>query len=351
MANLTKKTLGMPKTAKGTVSGPRTLNPNTPPPAFMQRNPDGSTTKRNKKGVTTVTAAKPGTTVNPDGSTTKAIKGGYVMNAAKPGAPPQAAQSPKNTGAENRPYYFNVGNPNTWQTGGAPGTGGITSVRSGPSAGGPSPAIPQQPAGPATAPPGGAAPPTILGFKSGMPGPGAVTTPTGVPPTMSTNDVIANQLGTGTPTDMRGNYQDPNNPMYTGARQAMQQQLARLGSNLTGSGMGNSSYAAQLGANTLADFGGQVSTIGENAFQNDANRRLQAALASQNLNLGAQNLQMQGQGQLAGLGDILNRIGAAEQSPQNLMAILSMLGLTMGQTGSGNYNSQDVGGGYGTYNY
>ena len=347
--------------------------------------------------------AKPGTakpTTNPDGSTVTKTKGGATVMRAGAPAPAFMANAhhaptpaPPSTPTSSGGAKLNVGNP-TGNTGpGLPPPPAATTA--------PPPAFFANKSGPATPPPANstinnpiynhqpsaaefaargpaqaaaeaalmqqinktnaaAGKPAVTDWSTGLQNPnvapgtnippqvqtilnqtgGPLGTPgTTTPPPLTTDQVIQNQLGTGTPTNLRDTT-DPNSPMYAAAQRAMQQNLAQIRARYGASGFGDSGREALAEGDATGAFGGQIASIGENAYQNDANRRLQAALAAQGLNLNAQGLQMQGQGQLANLGQALNAIGAGEQSPQNLQALLALLGLTMGQTGTGDYGSQ-----------
>lgn len=145
------------------------------------------------------------------------------------------------------------------------------------------------------------------------------------------------QFGTNNPFGMRGNYQDPNNPMYAGAQRAMQQQLAQTRARYAGNGLGDSGREALAEGNTIGDFGAQIAALGEQAYQNDANRGLSAIGQAGQQQLAANQ-------QLANLGTGLTGIGASEQAPAGLQGLMGLLSGLVGQSGNQSSNQAGSGG-------
>jgi hypothetical protein len=188
-------------------------------------------------------------------------------------------------------------------------------------------------------PPTVAPPPAAPNLGAG-PSAGATpaAAPAGPPPTYDA--ALTSAFGQGQPFGMRGNYQDANNPMYAGAQRAMQQAMAQIRARFAGGGMGNSSREALAEGEQVGAFGGQMATIGENAYQNDAGRGLQALLGAGSQQLQGQQIAQGGINQLLGAGTQLNQMGVNEQSIPGLQAILSLLGLFGTSSGSGTSSQQ-----------
>jgi hypothetical protein len=127
---------------------------------------------------------------------------------------------------------------------------------------------------------------------------------------------------------MRGNYSDPNNPIYAAATKNLQQQLAGTRARYAGSGLGQSSRAALAEGEALGRYGAELAGIGEQAFQSDAARALQAAL-------GGQQLGLQRNEALSRMGAALTGIGQGEQGIPNLGELGSLLGMFASTFGAG----------------
>lgn len=183
---------------------------------------------------------------------------------------------------------------------------------------------------------------------SPMSGPPAATPPMGGTPNTGTSPMsgppatgdgtfggfLNNTFGANNPFGTRGNYSDPNNPIYGAAKSNLDQALAGIRARYAGSGLGNSGREALAEGQATADFGNQIATLGEQAYQNDASRALQAALGGQQNLLGLNNALSQ-----AGAG--LTGIGQGEQTPAGQSGLMALLGLLTGQSG---VNTGNVGG-------
>ena len=171
---------------------------------------------------------------------------------------------------------------------------------------------------PAVKPPAGA--PGPAGQKAG----GQAKPSPGAPPSASTPGTPATPAGPGsTPFGMRSWYGDP----FANAQRMLQQSLAQTRARYAGSGMGDSGREALAEGDAQGAFGANIAQIGEQAYQNDANRFLSANQ------------------QLAGLGTGLTGVGANEMNipgASTLTNILNAFASTMGigsqsSTGSGGF--------------
>lgn len=198
--------------------------------------------------------------------------------------------------------------------------------------------------------PGGASAPNVNLVSNGQGGlvttPGRAVTPTAgnvLNPALASNpqvtpapgvgapsfqDWLNTQFGGGNPFGMQGNYSDINNPMYAAATRAYQQGLAGTRSHFGASGMGNSAREALAEGDAASNYGAQIAALGQQAYQNDANRALAAYQAGTGSNL-AMNQQQ------AGIGNLLNQIGLNEQNLPMLNAMMQLFQTFFGSTGSG----------------
>lgn len=163
------------------------------------------------------------------------------------------------------------------------------------------------------------------------------------------SDALKAQFGADNPFGQRSFY--GGNPLETAmpvAREALGQELAQLRARYGASGLGNSSRLALAEGQALGDFGTQLGDTlaqrGEQAYQNDASRGLQAFLGATSAQQNANAQAMQANQQLGGLGTGLTGIGAQEQAIPNLEGIGALLGAFQSIMGSGNNNSRGASG-------
>lgn len=137
------------------------------------------------------------------------------------------------------------------------------------------------------------------------------------------------QFGAGNPFGQRGNYSDPNNPIYAGAMRSLQQQLGEGRARFASQGLGTSGREALMEGNAMGNFGAQIGQLGEQAFQNDANRGLSSFLGAAQNQLGQNQLALQANSNLANLGTGLTGIGSSEQQMPGIAGVLqAILGMS-----------------------
>lgn len=175
--------------------------------------------------------------------------------------------------------------------------------------------------------------------NGGATAPGARTTPG-----TTYGNAIDMQYGANNPFRMRGNYSDPNNPIYAAAKrnydQTMAQQRARFGA----SGLGNSGREALAEGEGASNLAAQIAQIGEQAYQADKGTGLQAFLGAAQNQLGQNQLALQANQQLANLGTGLTGIGSQEQGIPNLGELMSFLAAFASSAGTGNNRSSGANG-------